>query len=119
MNEIFETELYKKLIEKPKPITFQYMKRFGPIITNNNINELLEQLMVDYLIKKDLIIQHYKKYDPKRTDIEQLNIFEKELKSRIGKQQLKMEFLQINPVHDIYEQFKNVINLNDFEYFLI
>jgi hypothetical protein len=119
MNKIFETEMYKNLIEKPKPITIQYMQTFGPIITNENINELLEQLMIDYLIKKDLIIQHYKKYNPKRTDVEQLNIFEKELKSRIGKQQLKMNFLQINPTHDIYEQFKKIINSNNFEYFLI
>ncbi len=119
MHEIFNTDFYKNLIENPKPISIPYMKSHGPIITEKNINVLLEQLMVDYLVKKDLIIQHYKEYNPSRSDLEQLNIFEKELRQRIGKQQLKMDFLVINSTNNIEEQFKKVINSSNFEYFLI
>jgi hypothetical protein len=95
------------------------MKKHGPIITEKNINKLLEELMVDYLVKKDLIQQHYKEYKSLRSDYDQMQFFENELRSRIGKQQLKMDFLNINPMHNIKEQLELIINNSNFEYFLI
>jgi len=118
-HSIFETDFFKKIEKDPKAITIPYMKSYGPIITDENINKLLEELMIDYFVKKDLIQQHYKEYKPLRSDYYQMNFFEKELRSRIGKQQLKMDFLNIDPTHNIKEQFEKIINDNNFEYFLI
>jgi len=119
MHKIFETDFYKNLIKNPKVVSVPYMVTYGPIITKENISKLLEQLMVEYLITKNLIIENYKDYNSTRTDLEQLNEFEKELNNRIGKQQLKMEFLVINPSYDIQKQFKNILQLKNFECFLI
>lgn len=119
MKKIFESDFFKKLEENPKPYTIPYMIEWGEVITYANKKQYLEQLMVDYLIKKDLISMYYEKYEAKRRDYEQMDVFETELNSRIGEKPLRMDFLTIIPDKGIKEQFEKIINSPDFVKFLL
>jgi len=119
MKKIFESDLYKQIVANPKPYTIPYMKKWGPEITHTNIKDLLEKLMVDYLMKKSLIQMHYENYNAKVEDFDQMMLFEKELQQRIGKRPLKMEFITVIPDNDVREQFEKVIEDPDFETFLM
>lgn len=117
--EIFESELYEELLNNPKPYTIPYFKQWGPVITHHNLNNLLEKLMVDYLMKKDVIRMYYDKYEPKRRDYDQMEMFEKELHHRLNKRPLKMEFLALIPDGTLKEQFDKVLADPDFECFMV
>ena len=118
MEEIYETTFFKELEDKNKPTIIPYLKCWGPKITRQNHEELLEKLMVDYLLKKDLIGMHFENYKPKYSDKEQMDLFEKELHHRIGKRPVKMEFLHVQPGEDLRDQFDEIVNHPDFECFL-
>jgi len=124
MTDILDSDLYNELVKNPRPCHVPYLKRWGPIISRQNIKDILEKLMVDYLIKKQLISTYYDKYKPNRTEQEQMEIFEKDLNNRIGKQAVKMEFVQIMPDanhanHKVKEQLEKITHDTDFEEFLI
>lgn len=119
MKKIFESEFYKELEANPKPYTIPYMKEWGEIITYANKKHFLEKLMVDYLLKKDLIMMYYEKYEAKRSDFDQLDIFEKDINSRIGKKPLRMEFFTIVPDCNIKEQFEKILTDSNFVDFLL
>lgn len=119
MKKIFESEFYKELEANPKPYTIPYMKEWGEVITYDNKKQFLEKMMVDYLLKKDLIATYYEKYESKRSDFDQMDIFEKELNSRLGKKPLTMDFFTIASGINLKEQFEKISNDPSFVKFLL
>lgn len=114
LTEILDSNFVKDLIQNPKPTFLPYLKAEGPTITAENKAVMVETLMVDYLKKKQDILQQFKDYQNAKTDLEILQIFEKEVSSKIGQRLNVMHFYAYDPSKDLVEQLKNVMLLEGF-----
>lgn len=119
MKKLIESDFYKELIKNPKPYTIPYLVEWGDVVTYKNKKKMLEELMVDYLLKKELILMYCEDFKYDKNDFEQLNIFEKELNCRIGNKQVRMEFMNIIPDATLKEQFDKIANDPNFIRFLV
>jgi hypothetical protein len=114
LSDIKKLNFYNDLIKDPKPTFLPYFKSEGPIITDANQSEVVEALMIDYLRKKLEILQYFKDYDAKKSDIEILQQFEYEVLNNIGKRMPVMYFYMFDPAQDVDMQFEKIMSEENF-----
>lgn len=113
--DILQSEFFKDLIKNPKPTFLPYFKSEGPIITAENQAVVVETLMLDYLKKKAEILNIFKDYVNKKSDIEILESFENDVAASYGKQINVMHFYMYNPAEDLLTQLEKVMSEENFQ----
>lgn len=114
IEELLNTEFVKNLLKEQKPTFLPYFKTEGPTITLENQDVMVESLMVDYFKKQNEILQTFKDYVSKKTDMEVLWYFQNEVARNIGSRLKIMHFYQYDPNTDIVVQLKKIMSLPDF-----
>lgn len=109
LDDILQLDFFKDLIKNPKVTVIPFLKKEGPIISEENIPEIIEALMVDYLRKKIEVQIYIKDYEYKLTDFEVLEKFETEVTNGIGEQVKIMHFFTFNPELDAIHQLEKVM----------
>lgn len=109
IEEILESKFVKDLLQNPKPTFLPYFKAEGPTITADNKAVIVEALMLDYLRKKTEILQHFKDYENKKSDLEVLFHFQSEVESKVGSQISVMHFYMYDPSKDLKEQIEQTM----------
>lgn len=114
IDQIVESGFIQDLLKNPKPTFFSYLKKEGPIVNIENKDQLVESLMVDYLFKKEQILQKIPTYQPKKTDLETLIYFEEMISKSYGNRCETLHFLMYNPSEDIKTQLELIMSDPDF-----
>ena len=109
LDDILQLTFFKDLIKNPKVTVIPFLKKEGPIISEENIPEIIEALMIDYLRKKIEVQCFVKDYEYKLSDIEVMQNFEKEVTDGIGEQVKIMHFFTFNPELDSIMQIDKIM----------
>jgi hypothetical protein len=114
IDKIIESGFIQDLLKNPKPTFFSYLKKEGPIVTIDNKDQIVESLMVDYLFKKEQILQRISDYSPRKNDLETLIYFEEMISKSYGNRCEILHFVMYNPSEDIKEQLQKIMDDPDF-----
>jgi hypothetical protein len=119
MTQFEQTLSYKKMqLDPTGTITVAYYKKNGTVITENNIQNLVEEKMEEYLIKKEIMIKGIPNY-PFKEDTWMKNYYYESLKCRLGKENVTTEFIQVTVPNVDLELVKAIEESDYFDCWLL
>lgn len=114
VDELMKTEFFVKLLNDGKPAILSYLKEDGPVITEDNMDYVVETLMIDYLKKNEEILKVFVDYKNKKSEFDVLTQFQNDVNENVGSRIKVMDFHMYNPTYDLKEQLQEVMSKPDF-----